>query len=306
IVASPMLLGLVQAQTWSLCNPMKKECPKDPALGGVYSHKYGGAAPGFDATGSAKMVQYKSDGGHFIVEKSGDAPTITSQFYIMYGKLDAVILAAPGGGIVSSLVMLSDTLDEIDWEWIGSDVGQAQTNYFGKGNTETYDRGAYHPVNHQEFHDYGIEWTPEFVKWSIDGVVVRTLTPSQVKGDFFPQSPMQIKLGSWSGGDPANDPGVIQWSQGPTNYKAGPFHMIVKSIDVHDYSTGNNYYYSDKSGSAASIRSDTGKINVGPGNVTPGDPEKEKPKTTTTSASPTSTSGSNNNNNNANGKGTST
>ena len=82
--------------------------------------------------------------------------------------------------------------------------------------------------------------------------------------------------------------------------------MIVKSIDVHDYSTGKNYYYSDKSGNAASIRSEGGKINVGPGNTTPGDPEKEKPKTTTTSATPSSTSGSNNNNNNANGKGTST
>jgi len=90
-------------------------CPKDPALGGNYEHIYGGEAPGFTATGSGDMVLYKDDGAHFRVEKTNDAPTITSNFYIMYGKVDAVLLAAPGAGIVSSLVLLSDVLDEIDW-----------------------------------------------------------------------------------------------------------------------------------------------------------------------------------------------
>lgn len=256
---------------------MEKTCPKDPALGGNYQHIYGGEAPGFTSTGSGDMILYESDGAHFRVEKTNDAPTITSNFYIMYGKLDAVILAAPGNGIVSSLVLLSDVLDEIDWEWIGSDVGQAQSNYFGKGNTETYDRGAFHPVNHQEFHDYGIEWTPEFVKWSIDGTVVRTLTPDQVKGDFYPQTPMQIKIGSWSGGDPQNEPGVIEWAKGPTDYTKGPFDMIVKSIKVQDYSTGSYYYYSDHSGSAASIRSEGGTIMNGPSN-NPGNDVSDLPQ----------------------------
>ena len=55
------------------------------------------------------------DGAHFRVQKSGDAPTITSDFYIMYGKVSCNLRAAPGAGIVSSLVLLSDVLDEIDW-----------------------------------------------------------------------------------------------------------------------------------------------------------------------------------------------
>lgn len=143
-------------------------------------------------------------------------------------------------------------------------TNEAQSNYFGKGNTETYDRGAFHPVNHQEFHDYGIEWTPQSIQWSIDGSVVRTLTPDQVKGDFYPQTPMQIKIGSWSGGDPQNEPGVIKWANGPTDYSNGPFDMIVESIKVQDYSTGTYYYYSDHSGSASSIRSEGGKILSGP------------------------------------------
>lgn len=273
---------------------MEKTCPKDPALGGNYEHTFGGAAPSFTSTGSGDMILYKDDGAHFRVAKTNDAPTITSNFYIMYGKLDCVLRAAPGAGIVSSLVLLSDVLDEIDWEWIGIDVGQAQSNYFGKGNTQTYDRGAFHPVNHQEFHDYGIEWTPQFVKWSIDGTVVRTLTPDQVKGDFYPQTPMQIKIGSWSGGDPKNAKGVIQWAKGPTDYSKGPFDMVVKSIKVQDYSTGKYYYYSDHSGSAASIRSEGGEIMKGPSNNpgnTVSDPPQEPTNTPTTTPRAPSNSG---------------
>jgi hypothetical protein len=37
--------------------------------------------------------------------------------------------AAPGAGIVSSFVMESDALDEIDWEWIGSDTARAQSKF---------------------------------------------------------------------------------------------------------------------------------------------------------------------------------
>jgi len=42
--------------------------------------------------------------------------------------------AAPGTGIVSSAILQSDDLDEIDWEWIGGSSTKAQSNYFGKGN----------------------------------------------------------------------------------------------------------------------------------------------------------------------------
>jgi hypothetical protein len=40
--------------------------------------------------------------------------------------------AAPGVGIVSSIVLQSDNLDEVDWEWIGGVDSRVQQNYFGK------------------------------------------------------------------------------------------------------------------------------------------------------------------------------
>lgn len=42
--------------------------------------------------------------------------------------------AAPGTGIVSSAILQSDDLDELDWEWLGGTdyASKVQTNYFGK------------------------------------------------------------------------------------------------------------------------------------------------------------------------------
>jgi beta-glucanase (GH16 family) len=55
---------------------------------------------------------------------------LTSKWYIMFGKVEISVKAAPGAGIVSSFVLQSDTLDEIDWEWLGADPDEVQSNYF--------------------------------------------------------------------------------------------------------------------------------------------------------------------------------
>lgn len=38
-----------------------------------------------------------------------------SNFYIFFGVVSTVMKAAPGQGIISSIVMESDDLDEVDW-----------------------------------------------------------------------------------------------------------------------------------------------------------------------------------------------
>jgi hypothetical protein len=71
----------------------------------------------------------------FTITESGEAPTMQSEFYFFFGTVEAWVKAATGTGIVSCVILESDDLDEIDWEWLGGDVDQVQTNYFGKGNT---------------------------------------------------------------------------------------------------------------------------------------------------------------------------
>lgn len=129
----------------------------------------------------------------------------------MFGRVEFQIKAAPGTGIVSSAVLQSDDLDEIDWEWLGGDDTQVQTNYFGKGDTSTYNRGAFHsdPGNHDGFHTYTVDWTSEQIVWQIDGNTVRVLTPSTAAANQYPESPMMVKVGVWAGGDPSNAAGTI-------------------------------------------------------------------------------------------------
>ena len=130
----------------------------------------------------------------------------------MFGHVEVVLKAAPGVGIVSSMVLQSDDLDEIDYEWLGVDNTQVQSNYFGKGQTTTYNRGAFHPdpSNQNGFHTYTVDWTANQIVWQIDGTTVRALTQANAESGQYPQTPMQLKIGVWSGGDPSNAPGTIR------------------------------------------------------------------------------------------------
>lgn len=184
-------------------------CPPDTALGKAVTIDFtAGASDSFTTQGSPT---YDSNGAEFAVAKSGDSPLIASKWYIMFGHVEFVVKAAPGVGIVSSAILQSDDLDEIDFEWLGYDDANVQTNFFGKGDTTSYNRGApcSAPSNHDGFITYAIDWTANQIAWSVNNKVCRTLTPASTNGYPYPQTPMMIKIGSWSGGDPSNPQGTV-------------------------------------------------------------------------------------------------
>ncbi|KAK3114767.1 transglycosylase [Teratosphaeriaceae sp. CCFEE 6253] len=248
-------------QTYTACNPTAQAgCPADPALGTSIAADFrNGPSDQFTASGNPT---YDSNGAAFTVSGHGDAPTLASKWYIMFGRVEVTMKAAPGTGVVSSAILQSDDLDEIDWEWLGGAGDQVQSNYFGKGQTTSYDRAAVHAVaNTQgEWHKYTIDWTETQIVWQIDGTTVRVLTATDANGQF-PQTPCQFKIGSWAGGDSSNPQGTIAWAGGITDYSAGPFTMYVQSISVTDYSTGTQYTFGDQSGAWTSIESTGGKVN---------------------------------------------
>ncbi|KAG5365784.1 putative extracellular glycosidase [Yarrowia sp. B02] len=261
VVAS--LAVSVLAQTYTDCNPLHETCPADKALGTSKSFDFTqGASDDFPPSFKPHRITYSDMGASLAVVEQGDNPTIQSDFYIMFGRVEAVIQAAPGQGIISSVVLQSDDLDEIDLEWIGGDANNVQSNFYIKGSTETYDRGAIHPVSNAnaEFHTYTVEWTKDELTWFIDGQAVRTVPSSFEQG--YPQSPMNIRIGVWAGGDPTNNAGVIEWAGGETDYSKSPYPMYVKSVNVQDYSTGSEYSYSDHSGTWESIVAKDGEVNA--------------------------------------------
>ena len=262
--------SLVSAQTHTDCNPLKKTCPNDPAFGNskVSCDMSKGLCTAFKELDGTDL-EFNGNGAVFKIESETNAPTIQTGKYIFFGRVDVEVQAAPGAGIVTSAVLQSDDLDEIDWEWVGGDNAQAQTNYFSKGDTTTYDRGAYHPVSNPtgSFHTYSVEWTSAAINWLIDGTTVRTLTAAEAKGGSgFPQTPMQVKLGTWVAGRKDAPEGTVQWSGGKVDWSQAPFNGYYKSISIVDYAgkdapaTGavKEYIYGDNSGSWESIKVATG------------------------------------------------
>lgn len=252
----------VAAQTYTSCNPMNRtDCPADTALGKTIQLDF--TTDSYDeyfevtGLGNGNVGYGTSEGLAITMNGKGDAPTLNSKFYIFFGKVEMVLKGSPGSGIISSFVLESDDLDEVDLEWFGTDISQTESNYFGKDNTTAYDRAVYHDMANPiaDYHTYAVDWTSERIIWSIDGAEVRTLNYADaLNGENYPQTPMMIKIGIWAGGDSDNGEGTIEWAGGLTDYSEAPFTMYLKSLYVQDYSYGKEYIYTDKSGSWQSIK----------------------------------------------------
>ncbi|KAM0331681.1 hypothetical protein ACHAQA_003360 [Verticillium albo-atrum] len=275
------------AQTFTDCDPTKKDCKPAPALGksvDVDFTKSNGEDYLYTLDGT-KVTYDEEKGAIFSIKKPTEAPTKASHQYIFFGELECTVQAANMQGIVTSIVLQSADLDEIDWEWVGGDNANVQTNYFSKGDTTTYDRGGKHAVENPlgQFHKYGIVWNQEKIDWTIDGVVIRTLNAKDAdNGKKFPQTPMQIKLGTWPAGNKDTPKGTVEWAGGYSDYDQAPFIGYYKDCKIVDYAGGNDassgtanakeYEYTDRSGSWQSIKVVTGD----------GSDDDEKDETTTT------------------------
>jgi len=279
----------VSAQTFSKCDPTKKDCPFPKALGSkIIEHDFTTGPNDFIKDLAGTKIEYDSNGAVYSIKEPSNAPTTESDKYIFFGQVDITMKAAAGAGIVTSIVLESDDLDEVDWEWVGGDNSRVQTNYFSKGCTDTYDRGGNTPVTSPltEYHTYTLKWTREKLEWIINGEVVRTLNAAGLSGCAgYPQTPMRVKLGSWVAGKDGNAPGTIEWAGGLTNFANAPFNAYYKSIRVQDFMGGGGakeateYQYSDRSGTWQSIKV------VNDGNAVDNDDDK----TTSSSVSKTAT-----------------
>ncbi|PSS15039.1 glycoside hydrolase family 16 protein [Amorphotheca resinae ATCC 22711] len=273
LTAAAVLLAAIpyaHGQTYTSCNPLDKtDCPTDPALGTTLTTDFTKGADKFWTLADATKMSYTGDGANFVINTATDAPTISSSKYIFFGKVSVTTKAAPGTGIISSFILESDDLDEIDWEWLGSTDSSVESNFFGKGNTTSYNRAVYHNVADPigTWHTYTVDWTSSYIKWYIDSNLVRTLNYGDalaLEGKNFPQTPMRVKMGNWVGcadqaamTDPSTQ-GTCEWAGGAANFDQAPFTMFVKSVTIQDYGCAQTYTYGDQSGSFESIKSSGG------------------------------------------------
>jgi hypothetical protein len=100
--------------TASLILPLA--CPEDVALqSSTFSTDFTtGQNTSWIADAGTSLV-YSDLGAAFTINTEGEAPTIYTDFYIFFGYVEVKLQAANGVGIISSIVLESDDLDEIDW-----------------------------------------------------------------------------------------------------------------------------------------------------------------------------------------------
>ncbi len=97
--------------------------------------KYLGDASKADWMVQGEVVQYND---YTLMTMGKDTPgtVLASTEYMWYGNVKATMKTSRGRGVVTAFILLSDVKDEIDYEWVGVDLGTSQTNYYFQGITD--------------------------------------------------------------------------------------------------------------------------------------------------------------------------
>ncbi|OAA71622.1 cell wall glucanosyltransferase Mwg1 [Cordyceps fumosorosea ARSEF 2679] len=235
----------------SNCNPLAKDshCPPNVAFAGKKSFNFEGASHNKDfedfwivddqTKEDHDRLKFVGNGNgvEVSITEQKKAPTLTSHQYLFFGKVTVRAKAAKGTGLVTTIVLKSDSGDEIDWEMLGAFQNQAQSNYYYNGQPlfNTYNTTyAISSSSYDDFHDYTVEWTDKALTFSIDGAERRTWQPGEIPADKWPQTPMRVQLGLWAVGR-RDDPGEISWAGGAVDWSGQPFAAAFHSVQVEDY-----------------------------------------------------------------------
>lgn len=70
---------------------------------------------------------------------------LASTSYVWYGKISAQMKSSRGQGVVTAFILMSDVKDEIDFEWVGTDLETAQSNFYFQGIPDCKFSGELNP-----------------------------------------------------------------------------------------------------------------------------------------------------------------
>ncbi|GMF82435.1 unnamed protein product [[Candida] boidinii] len=98
----------------------------------------------------------------------------------------------------------------------------------------------------ENWHTYEVDWTEDYVKWSIDGGVSRTLYKNDTYNAtddtyYFPQTPSRIQFSIWPAGNATSAQGTKEWAGGEINWDApdisdpGYYYATLESVEVDCY-----------------------------------------------------------------------
>ena len=164
---------------------------------------------------------------------------------VQYGKFEARMKMAAASGTVSSMFLYqngSEIADgrpwvEVDIEVLGKNPNSFQSNIItGKaGAQKTSEKHhAVSPAADQAFHTYALEWTPNYVRWTVDGQEVRKTEGGQVSQLTGTQG---LRFNLWSSESAA-------WV-GQFDESKLPLFQFINWVKVYKYTPGQGEGGSD-------------------------------------------------------------
>jgi beta-glucanase (GH16 family) len=191
-------------------------------------------------------VVYQNDSILLTMAEGTAGTLMSSTHFVWYGKVSATLKTSAGPGVVTAFILQSNVRDEIDFEFVGTDLQHVQSNFYWQGALNYTNSANLTAVNtNTETHVYTINWTPEMVQWEVDNVVLRTLyakdTYNVSTGQYmFPQTPSRVMLSLWPAGNPGNGEGTINWAGGLIGWNSpymvnGYYYAQITDITVECY-----------------------------------------------------------------------
>lgn len=97
--------------------------------------RYLGDASKADWVSSGKVLS--SNGDLVMTMPPNSVGTLlANNHYMWYGKATAKMKTSRGAGVITAFILMSDVKDEIDFEFVGTDLQTAQTNWYFQGITD--------------------------------------------------------------------------------------------------------------------------------------------------------------------------
>ena len=164
-----------------------------------------------------------------------------------YGRFETRMKAAPGSGVVNSFFLYRDYWseglsgsqhwNEIDIELLGQYTNRVETNLIIQNQWDLPDHSIVNFNPQEDFHDYAIEWTPDYIAFFVDDLLIRSVNNFYVDSMYHHQ---KIMMNIWQ-------PTAVSWA-GPFDENILPVYAFYDWVKYYAYvpgtgnaGTGNNF-----------------------------------------------------------------
>ncbi|MFD5626671.1 ricin-type beta-trefoil lectin domain protein [Streptomyces sp. NPDC127072] len=160
------------------------------------------------------------------------------KFTAQYGRVEATLKVPRGQGMWPAFWMLGNDLGSVGWpasgeidvmENVGFEPSTVHGTIHGPGYSGSAGIGAGYTLPNGQafadgFHTFAVDWAPNSIKWSVDGVVYQTRTPADVGGNAWVfNKPFFLILNLAVGG---------YWPGDPNSSTVFPQTLVVDQVKV--------------------------------------------------------------------------